>query len=99
MVTVMGDEERAGMYLELEKTVREIKELEWRLEQVERPIEQVSTLLKNREYGIALSVLGGKDFEQSFNLDRLRELLDKIVKLYARKVNLEKKLSVKISLE
>lgn len=99
MVISLGDEERAAMYLELERTVKELKEQWWRLERVHRFLLETSSLIMEKRLEAALNKLEKNEATDLLDIEKMKELLRNVIELQAKKEDLEKKLSVKISLE
>ena len=95
----MENERRAAMYLELEKTVRELKELEWQLGQFRSLITELEFYLKGEDLDKALKRLEKPEVEEVLNYEALIELLRRILRLRAKKRDLERKLSIRITLE
>jgi len=99
MVTSLGNNERAAMYLELERVAKELKEQEWQLRQVQKFISELELYVKADAPEKLLERLEKPDAENLFNRQAAIDLLRKIIGLRAEKADLEKKLGMKISFE
>jgi len=95
----VGNEERAAMYLELEEMARELKELEWRLEKFHELIADIDFSLKGGVLQNVLERLEKPDAEEFLKREALAELIRRILRLRGKKIGLEKKLGLKITLE
>jgi hypothetical protein len=93
----VGNTERAEMYLQLESIAKELKEQKWKLTQASNLITELSLFLKGEGLDNALAIL--ENPEKKAIIDNTIELLRAVLKLEAQKADLEKKLSIKITLE
>jgi hypothetical protein len=98
MVTSLGNNERAAMYLELERVAKELKEQEWQLRQVQKIISELGMYAKEDFPDKMLERLGNPDTE-ALNRQALVSLLRKVLSLREEKADLEKRLGMKISFE
>jgi len=93
----MGQEERAAMYLQLESTVKELKELKWKLSQTAKITTELDLYLKAGQLEDALTILTRKESLPALN--QAPEFLRSIIKLEIQKADLEQKLGSKITFE
>ena len=85
------------MLLQLDNTVRELKEQKWKLGQKHRIVGELDLFLKNEHFQQASALL--EQPQNQLNIDELHTLLQTIIKLEDQKTSLEKSLGVKFTTE
>lgn len=95
----MGKEERAEMFFELETVNKELKEIKWKINQFCSLIGNLNFVFKGEGWSQALGFLQKPENKSLLNLEDLSSLLQKLLDFEAKKVDLEKKLGSKVTME